>query len=625
VKDGKCSQQEAGEFSQYMRLKFLKSLAQPGEAVGVIAAQSMGEPSTQMTLNTFHLAGHGGANVTLGIPRLREIVQTASRHLSTPMMKVEVLSDLKGNTDVVSRRRMAGELAKRSRRVTLLDIVQKVSVEESAALNDGKSEVVRTYFCRFEFWNIAELQVALPFISRALIKKAMTGGEKEGDDDETLAKRTGNRLGKFAQRLKHAVNKLIQQVNKEAPRQEKAKRAAEEGVAAVEGEDAEGEPDKKKKRRIMGRGQRDGDDQEEAMAAEEEQDEKDMAKGAEVGDDGSEQSGMYDDTDSEKDPAEEDPDKPMDAAVDDDDEEAALKKKGDALMGDDEDDAAEDDNPTIEAEPVEKVHEDAQKEIRVAERSSKGKPLIKAREHMSKEKCIQEAVRCGDLVWTSDFEDIDAVNLVVQMPISKCAQKLLVGEEVRKLAESFTFQDPDFKDVNKVHVQEDKGKVILEVEGNNLKALQAMPKGSIDIDRISTNDIGRILDVYGVEAARANIVKEIRGVFGHYGIEVNHRHLSLIGDFMTQAGGFRPFNRKGMTNCTSPFLQMSYETCMQFCQAACQDRVDDLINSPASAIVVGRPAPVGTGMVSLISDLEQEAPRKKLKTKFDFSGGAFKR
>jgi DNA-directed RNA polymerase I subunit RPA1 len=39
--------------------------------VGCTAAQSIGEPSTQMTLNTFHLAGHGGVNLTLGIPRLR--------------------------------------------------------------------------------------------------------------------------------------------------------------------------------------------------------------------------------------------------------------------------------------------------------------------------------------------------------------------------------------------------------------------------------------------------------------------------------------------------------------------------------------------------------------------------
>jgi DNA-directed RNA polymerase I subunit RPA1 len=39
-----------------------------------------------MTLNTFHLAGHGGVNLTLGIPRLREILMTATDKLKTPMM-----------------------------------------------------------------------------------------------------------------------------------------------------------------------------------------------------------------------------------------------------------------------------------------------------------------------------------------------------------------------------------------------------------------------------------------------------------------------------------------------------------------------------------------------------------
>ena len=67
-------------------IKYMRSMACPGEAVGCVAAQSVGEPSTQMTLNTFHLAGHGGANVTLGIPRLREIIMTASKSLKTPTM-----------------------------------------------------------------------------------------------------------------------------------------------------------------------------------------------------------------------------------------------------------------------------------------------------------------------------------------------------------------------------------------------------------------------------------------------------------------------------------------------------------------------------------------------------------
>ena len=52
-----------------LNYKWQRSLCDPGEAVGLVAAQSIGEPSTQMTLNTFHFAGRGEMNVTLGIPR----------------------------------------------------------------------------------------------------------------------------------------------------------------------------------------------------------------------------------------------------------------------------------------------------------------------------------------------------------------------------------------------------------------------------------------------------------------------------------------------------------------------------------------------------------------------------
>ena len=48
------------QFERLMELKFLQSQIAPGEAVGVLAAQSVGEPSTQMTLNTFHMAGMTG-------------------------------------------------------------------------------------------------------------------------------------------------------------------------------------------------------------------------------------------------------------------------------------------------------------------------------------------------------------------------------------------------------------------------------------------------------------------------------------------------------------------------------------------------------------------------------------
>jgi DNA-directed RNA polymerase I subunit RPA1 len=79
---------DAENFKNIYYMKYLKSIAHPGENVGTIAAQSIGEPSTQMTLNTFHLAGHGGANMTLGIPRLKEILMTTPVNIKTPCMTV---------------------------------------------------------------------------------------------------------------------------------------------------------------------------------------------------------------------------------------------------------------------------------------------------------------------------------------------------------------------------------------------------------------------------------------------------------------------------------------------------------------------------------------------------------
>jgi DNA-directed RNA polymerase subunit A" len=63
------------------------AMVEPGEAVGVVAAQSMGEPSTQMTMRTFHYAGVAELNVTLGLPRIMEIVD-ARKQPSTPMMTI---------------------------------------------------------------------------------------------------------------------------------------------------------------------------------------------------------------------------------------------------------------------------------------------------------------------------------------------------------------------------------------------------------------------------------------------------------------------------------------------------------------------------------------------------------
>ena len=72
--------------------KCTASYVEPGEAVGAIGAQSISEPGTQMTLKTFHFSGISSMNVTLGVPRLKEIIN-ASKLISTPIITAMLEQD----------------------------------------------------------------------------------------------------------------------------------------------------------------------------------------------------------------------------------------------------------------------------------------------------------------------------------------------------------------------------------------------------------------------------------------------------------------------------------------------------------------------------------------------------
>eukprot|EP00252_Welwitschia_mirabilis_P027712 TRINITY_DN9582_c0_g1_i1.p1 TRINITY_DN9582_c0_g1~~TRINITY_DN9582_c0_g1_i1.p1 ORF type:complete len:452 (-),score=125.15 TRINITY_DN9582_c0_g1_i1:182-1399(-) len=126
----------------------------------------------------------------------------------------------------------------------------------------------------------------------------------------------------------------------------------------------------------------------------------------------------------------------------------------------------------------------------------------------------------------------------------------------------------------------------------------------LDVNRLTTNDINQVLQIYGVDAAYATIVREVRNVFGSYGIEVNHRHLSLIAEFMTFNGGYRPLNRYGISSSTSPFLKISFETATKFLVESCLSGEVDYLESPSSRIVLGQVVNAGTGCFDILQNLE---------------------
>lgn len=77
--------QHLDAFTNRCATKYAQAMLMPGEAVGAVAAQSIGEPATQMTLKTFHFAGVASMNVTLGVPRIKEIIN-AAKTISTPII-----------------------------------------------------------------------------------------------------------------------------------------------------------------------------------------------------------------------------------------------------------------------------------------------------------------------------------------------------------------------------------------------------------------------------------------------------------------------------------------------------------------------------------------------------------
>jgi DNA-directed RNA polymerase III subunit RPC1 len=98
-------------------VKYQQKRCEPGTACGAIAAQSVGEPSTQMTLRTFHFAGVASMSITQGVPRLVEIIN-ANRNIATPVINAPLL----GNSSLAAQAVKA-----RVERVLLREVVTEVA------------------------------------------------------------------------------------------------------------------------------------------------------------------------------------------------------------------------------------------------------------------------------------------------------------------------------------------------------------------------------------------------------------------------------------------------------------------------------------------------------------------
>jgi DNA-directed RNA polymerase subunit A" len=111
----KVTKKVAGEVAERCYRAYLTNLMEPGEAAGIVAAQSIGEPGTQMTMRTFHYAGVAEIDVTLGLPRLIEILDVR-KNPSTPLMTIRLTEEY------AKDRNKAREVANRIEATYIVDI-----------------------------------------------------------------------------------------------------------------------------------------------------------------------------------------------------------------------------------------------------------------------------------------------------------------------------------------------------------------------------------------------------------------------------------------------------------------------------------------------------------------------
>jgi len=176
---------------------------EPGESVGVISAESIGEPGTQMTLNTFHFAGVAEMNVTTGLPRIIEILD-GRKALSTPMMEIYLQKPYSSGKDIKKIALMIKETK-----------VRDVALEFEINLADSTIEI------RLDKQKLEEVALT-PAALVKNIEKSMKANIKLKDDNLVIVKASGkesslNEVYKLKEKIKEAYVQGVKGISQVLP------------------------------------------------------------------------------------------------------------------------------------------------------------------------------------------------------------------------------------------------------------------------------------------------------------------------------------------------------------------------------------------------------------------------
>ncbi|MEK6849032.1 MAG: DNA-directed RNA polymerase subunit A'' [Nanoarchaeota archaeon] len=184
----KCPANKLKKVAKQVYADFMAAQVDAGESVGVVGAESIGEPSTQMTLNTFHFAGVAEMNVTMGLPRVVELLD-GRKEIKTPKMEIFLKAPYNKGKDI-------RELALALKETTFGELVTEFNMNVIDLKIEAKLSSER----------MKELSITASTVVKAL-EKGIKGATIKGEGSEISIKLKGESLNELY-KMKEEVKKV---------------------------------------------------------------------------------------------------------------------------------------------------------------------------------------------------------------------------------------------------------------------------------------------------------------------------------------------------------------------------------------------------------------------------------
>ena len=175
-------------------------------------------------------------------------------------------------------------------------------------------------------------------------------------------------------------------------------------------------------------------------------------------------------------------------------------------------------------------------------------------------------------------------------------EKLINIHKVRNKLESLDIKG--IPDIERAMIVKEGDFYFIRTGGSNLAEIVKHPK--VDIRRVWTNDIMEVYKVFGVEAARNAVIKELKMIMESQGLAVDIRHIMLLADAMCKVGAVKSVGRHGLSGAkTGVLARAAFEETIKHLISASIKGESDNLKGVTENIIIGQIVPVGTGRIRL--------------------------